>query len=1051
MSFTVYRSSAGSGKTFTLVKEYLKIVLQDTDAFRNILAVTFTNKAAAEMKHRVLHSLEELSDPLIPFSKPLHIAILSETGLGEAEIRSNAAEALKKILHHYSDFAIGTIDSFSHRIIRAFAHDFGLPVNFEVELDSGKLIETAVDLLLEKAGDDEPLTALLVGFLENKMEEDKSWAIDKILISFSGLLLDEESQQHLFKLRSLSAEDFKAIAIFLRKKIREFEKSAGDVASKAQNAIRETGLEHQAFANGRYGISWYFEQIANGRFDKIIPSPKISSMVAKDVWHNAKATPAEKSAIDAIRHVLLESYNQLQYIVASYPVYVFYNLLETSIYPLAVLNSIDRIMQEFKKQNNIIHISEFNTRIASIVLGEPVPFIYERIGEKYNHILIDEFQDTSALQWQNFVPLIENSLASGHFNLVVGDGKQAIYRWRNGDVEQFSALPALKGSRENPVIKEREEALNRYFQEKFLNRNFRSRKEIISFNNDFFRFICGFLDESRAKVYSGLNQETDSAQDGGYIRISFVDKPDDEEAPAGQMPGKTTGIIADCRNDGYAWNDIAVLCRKNKDASLIARTLVEKNIPVISGESLLLNYSSHVRLLISLVSYLYNPSDQIIQAGILNHYCRTEPGYRKFFNDWLNMPSADDQRTKSFENFISVKTGPYPVGKLKTLPVFDLFIILVRSFCQASANDPYIQFLLNSVLKFSTEVSSSAPDFLEWWDTQKEKLSVVMPSGYDAVQVMTIHKAKGLQFPVVIYPFASERMEPTRPYLWVDLRDGTVPGLTAAILPSVSGMEITSYAGQYKEELQKSMLDLVNILYVAMTRPMERLYILPPKPSKSASQPKSIPSLLKSFLIHKELWEEGCDDYEFGVKITPGWSGKEKVGVCGMSGIAFGDWRDKIRIRARAPEVWNLDDPEANRRFGNVLHMALAGINSEHNADDVIGEMLEKGLMDKKWEEEIRSKISSILSNPELAFLFNENADVKPEAEILTSEGHTLRPDRVVLRGREALIADYKTGRPLDKDKDQLRQYRKRLEEMGYNPVRSYLLYLEPDVRLEEV
>jgi ATP-dependent exoDNAse (exonuclease V) beta subunit len=533
MSFTVYRSSAGSGKTFTLVKEYLKIILQDTDSFRNILAVTFTNKAAAEMKHRVLRYLEELANPPIPLSEHLLAALINDTGLSETEIRFKAAGALKKILHHYSDFAIGTIDSFSHRIIRAFAHDFGLPVNFEVELDSDKLIETAVDLLLDKVGDDEPLTALLVNFLESKMEDDKSWAIDKTLVNFSRLLLDEESQQHLLKLRALSADDFKTIALFLRKKIRDFGKSVSDEASVARNVIREAGLGHQAFANGRYGISWYFEQIASGRYDKIIPSSKISGMVSKDSWHSNKATSAEKSAIESIRPVLLETYEKLQSLIAtSYPAYTLYTLLETSIYPLAVLNSIDRIMQEFKKQNNIIHISEFNSRIASIVLFEPVPFIYERIGEKYHHVLIDEFQDTSALQWQNFVPLIENSLASGYFNLVVGDGKQAIYRWRNGDVEQFTALPALKGSNENPVIRDREEALDRNFQEELLNRNFRSKQEIVSFNNDFFGFIIGFLDESLAKVYAGLTQEADSAKEGGYIRISFIDKGDEEAVAA---------------------------------------------------------------------------------------------------------------------------------------------------------------------------------------------------------------------------------------------------------------------------------------------------------------------------------------------------------------------------------------------------------------------------------------------------------------------------------------------------------------------------------------
>lgn len=1052
MSFTVYRSSAGSGKTFTLVKEYLKIILQDTDAFRNILAVTFTNKAATEMKHRILGYLEELSDRSVPFDKPLSIALMRETGLGEPELRANAEEALKKILHHYSDFAIGTIDSFSHRILRSFAHDFGLPVNFDVELDSDKLIETAVDLLMDKAGDDEPLTSLLVGFLESKMDDDKSWAIDKILIRFSSLLLDEESQQHLPKLRSLAPEDFKAIALLIHRKIGEFERSATDAASAAWNSICEAGLEHQSFPNGKFGISCYFQQIAGGRFDKIIPSTKISSMVSRGIWSGTRATSEEKSAIENIKLLLLESYNKLQSLIeTSYNDYILYTLLRTSIYPLAVLNSIDRLMQEFKKQNNIIHIAEFNTRIASVVLGEPVPFIYERIGEKYHHIFIDEFQDTSALQWQNFVPLIENSLASGYFNLVVGDGKQAIYRWRNGDVEQFTALPALKGSRGNPVLMEREKALERYFEEKFLDRNYRSDKEIISFNNDFFSYVSGILDEPRAKVYAGLSQDTGPAKEGGYIRISIPCKPDEEETANEAMIVETIRIIRECRKDGFAWRDIACLCRRNQDASQLARTLVEKNIPVISGESLLLSYSSPVRMMVSLLNHLHSPQDHIIQAEILNHFSQDDPKAGNLFNDWLRLPSTDGLRTRFFENFIAGKTGLENPGLLKTLPVFDLFIILVRSFCPASANNPYIQFFLNSVLKFSTDKSSSSHDFLAWWDEHKNKLSVIMPAGYDAVQVMTIHKAKGLQFPVVIYPFASEKLDTAGSFLWIDLEEGIVPGLTAAILQSTEKMELTSYAGQYHEERQKSMLDLVNVLYVAMTRACNRLYLLCPRPPKSSGPPRSLPSFLKTFLLAKGIWQDDLDTYEFGVKNAFDGPGNKKIMSSEMPRLEFADWRDKIRIRFRAPELWNLDDPEQNRRYGNVLHMVLAGINDVTSADDVINSMLENGWMDNNWEKEVRGKIHTILSEPHLSFIFADHGDVKPEAEILTADGHSLRPDRIIIKGQEAIIVDYKTGRPVDKDKMQVRKYANRLQEMGYTPVRGYLLYLEPDIRLEEV
>ncbi|MCX6282885.1 MAG: UvrD-helicase domain-containing protein, partial [Bacteroidetes bacterium] len=867
MSFTVYKSSAGSGKTYTLVKEYLNIILRDTDSFRNILAVTFTNKAAGEMKHRVLACLEELS--CVPAgtgktTKTLLPSLVEETGLSEKEISFKAGEALKKILHNYSDFSIGTIDSFSHRIIRAFAHDFGLPVNFKVELDADELIETAVDLLLDKAGDDEQLTSLLVNFLENNLEDDKSWAIEKSLMDFSTLLFDEESQMQLPKLRALSIDDFKNIAGLLRRRTRDFERSLQEEAGIAWKAICDSGLEHQAFAYGKSGISWYFEQLAAGRTDKPVPGARLVTAVEKDSWTSGKATSADIEKIESIKHVLYTGFQKLQKLIeSSYSAYRLYKLLMKSVYPLAVLNSIDRILQDFKKQNNIIHISEFNTRIAKIVLGEPVPFIYERIGEKYQNVLIDEFQDTSALQWQNFVPLIENSLASGFFNLVVGDGKQAIYRWRSGDVEQFTSLPALEGSDKDPIIFDRQEALARNFSEKLLDRNFRSGKEIVNFNNDFFGFVSGELDGQRKKVYEGLVQLADENKEGGYINISFTGKAEENgESARDVVLRKILTVIRACRNDGYRAKDIAVLCRANSEASQVAQTLIENSIPVVSGESLLLNYSPLVRMLTGLVRYVFGPVNPVIQAEVLKRYSDLFPGRKPFYNSWLGSEQA--KRTKEFHDFLDERIGGSGAGFLKTLPVYDLFIKLVNSFCPASAGDPYIQFFLNAVLKFSSDKSSSAADFLEWWDDHHQKLSVIMPSGFDAVKVMTIHKAKGLQFPVVIYPFAGERHKNTRKYLWADLDNHEVPGLPAALMASGREMEETAFAGKYKEERQKSMLDLLNLLYVVMTRPEQRLYILPPVPPEKSDGTASVPTLLKAWLKNKQLWEDGRYDYEFG-------------------------------------------------------------------------------------------------------------------------------------------------------------------------------------------
>ena len=420
------------------------------------------------MKQRVLFNLKELAktsekrDPKV--SSVLLPILITETGLSETTIISKSAEALKLILHNYSDFAIGTIDSFSHRVIRTFAHDFGLPVNFNVELDSDELLETAVDLLLDRVGDDKELTGLLVKFLESRMDEDKGWNIDTALMDFARVLLNETGVRHLEKLKNLNLSDFDRIVSEIYRQINAFETKIQEIAGEGVKVIGNSGISPNTFFQGEKGIGGYFGKLAKKRMDSIGSDSYAFKTVTEDKWTAAKASSDDIGKIDGIKEKLTELYLQIrQERDLHQKKYLFLKLLAKTIYPLAVLSEIEQTLSAFKKQNNIVHISEFNRRIAGIVLNEPVPFIYERLGEKFNHVLIDEFQDTSQLQWNNLQPLIENSLASGYFNLVVGDGKQAIYRWRNGDVDQFTKLPAIPGSDSNQLLMDRERILNRKF------------------------------------------------------------------------------------------------------------------------------------------------------------------------------------------------------------------------------------------------------------------------------------------------------------------------------------------------------------------------------------------------------------------------------------------------------------------------------------------------------------------------------------------------------------------------------------------------------------
>jgi len=849
MSFNVYRSSAGSGKTFSLVREYLKMVLKHPPDFRHILAITFTHKAANEMKERVMNTLRDLSG-----SKKLHFTgsslqmqhdLINETGLDREEIALRAGEALSLILHHYSEFSIGTIDSFSHRIIRAFAHDFGLPVSFAVELESKELLTTAVDLLLEQAGNNEDLTRLLVGFLESRMEEDKGWNIDRLLVSFATILLDEEGEAEVKKIASLTMEDFHTISKQLFTRIRSIEQQFKNLGEKALQLIDREGIPASSFYYGKTGIPGYFGYLAQSRMDKLEANLRVKTTMEEDKWVSSKASSDDITAISAIKQELQGIYEEAEVLKQTQSgSYHLAKLLSKTIYPLAVLNEIGRVLDGFKRQQNLVHISEFNSRIAKIVMREPVPFIYERLGEKFHHVMIDEFQDTSKLQWLNFVPLMENALAGGYFNLVVGDGKQAIYRWRNGDVGQFTSLPSLPGREESQLIRQRETLFLQFFKEYKLDSNYRSLPEIVNFNNQFFRWLSQHLDEELQGVYKELEQKSVSGKEGGFVRIEIIAVDESDLTYVEKTINRTEEIINQLLEGGFALQDVAILCRTNRQAGRIARDLIIRGIDVVSSESLLLSYSPGVRFITGMIRLLFEPANTIIQASVINYLLFTG-ALHKEQEDFHTLLTGIGAAVHPGDHFFKILArNGFIVDRdfLLALPVYDLCEVLIRFFGINKTVDPYIQFFLDAVITFTDKKTHSASDFLEWWEQHKGNLSIVVPDGVDAVRIMTIHKAKGLEFPVVIYPFADEILKkPGKNFLWIEIPEEEKLKLKTAFLPVEKQMQDTRYADIYKEEMVKSLLDVVNVLYVALTRPEEQLYILTAPPPSSLKEMKSLP------------------------------------------------------------------------------------------------------------------------------------------------------------------------------------------------------------------
>ncbi len=1050
MSFTVYKSSAGSGKTFTLVKEYLCLVIVNPYRFRSVLAITFTNKAADEMKQRILQTLnllsnyQNLDEAKLDKLKFLLPELIKQTGLTETEIIRNSQLTLSLILHNYSNFAISTIDSFVHKIVRTFANDLNLPINFNVELDGENLISQAVDLLINQLGNQELLTDFLFDYAKTKIDEDKSWHIETDLKSFARILLDEESQLKIEKLNKLELSDFKLILNKLNRLTNEFIESISTKGIEVRNHIKSHNIPHEAFYQGKNGISAYFDKLANKQISR--PNSYVEKTIEENKWTSAKASATDKAAIESIKDFIIYKYNDLlSFFNVNYESYIIRIAILKNIYSLALLNEIEKFIKEIRENEYTVHISEFNKRISEIVINEPIPFIYERLGEKYKHFLIDEFQDTSVLQWLNLLPLIDNSLAEDQFNMIVGDGKQAIYRFRGGEVEQFALLPALYKKTEDIVLLERENALKRNFEQKNLKSNFRSKAEIVEFNNQFFQFASSLLEDNMKIIYNEHNQEYNELNKGGLVKLNFIINENIEEY-SDLTHSNILETIMDLQNDDYQWRDICILCRNNMQANKIAGFLTEKNINVISNESLLLKSSSPVRLLISLLKLISNSDDLISRAHILIHLILNKENKEELLRIITNNNLLKLKTDKTeFENFLKTLGYEFSFINLSQLTLYQLCENLIDIFFKQTIN-PYLQFFLDNVLNFTNKNSSNILDFLVWWDKKKDKLALKTPSGINAVNIMTIHKSKGLEFKVVIFPYADEKQRKTKDSFWIDVEDDELNPLETALLKMDAVFKETCYSDIYTLEDDKSKLDLINLLYVALTRPSDRLYIFTQIPKSETTV--TLSSIFKNYLISKNLWSELNDNYCFGNPQKQKLSTVKTVdNMLQLKSVNISNWQQKIMISHLAPVIWNIEDPEKNRRFGNSIHWVLSKIENSEDIESKI-DSLSVTIIDNEEKNTLKRLLLDLSKIDEIKFLFDKKYLVKNEAEILLKNGKTIRPDKILLSDDEAIIIDFKTGKQELSHRNQLEKYELSLKEMNYKNIIKCLIYIneQPEI-----
>lgn len=1029
MSFTIYQASAGSGKTFSLAKEYLKIGLSHPDAFKSILAITFTNKAAAEMKNRILSYLTDIDGGDRNSKGVLEMLpkIIEELNISEEKAVENASILLKKIIYNYADFSVMTIDSFFQRILRTFAYDLDIPSNFQLEIDQSEIIEQVVALLIDQVGESEDLTKMMLEFVHSSADDSKSWHIEKEIISFTPELFKEQSALFIDQLSHLSLSQFShIIQNFNAEKIQLRNKITADVQA-IKLLLLNQNIEVDAFSN-----NCLYKWITSIEKETYSIGKVLKKSIEEDSWFPKKNQAKYMLSFQSIEIQFKELLNSTLKIAKRI---LFISTIQKKIFPMALLNELKIMLSHIDSIEHTFHISNTNTKLNEITSNEPAPFIYERLGEKYAYYFIDEFQDTSRLQWLNVLPLICEALSAYHGvdegkAIIFGDPKQAIYRFRGGDVAQLISLPSIPNPSENQLVSLMEKTISQKFNSINLGTNYRSFENIVTFNNAFFQYLVD-ANPSLLALYKNHKQEFLPSKKGGLVTVSSYIKQESLSFSDFALD-EILNHVESAIKDGYRYKDIAILTRDRTHAPEIADFLSNKGISVISSESLLLTASVKVLFILNILQFNAQPSNQVLAFSI----------YVKFFQ-LFKPDSPIDVNPKlislsELESLFAQHDCVFNFRKLNALNLYEKAESIIRAFHLETPADIYLLTFLN-VLNERTLISPQEHKFWDWWDNNKTTISVEMPDEVNGITLLTIHKSKGLEFPIVIFPNYGSNAK--RDDLWISLSGDNSD--KEYVLPvakiNLNESDENDFSSEIKDELTRVLIDHVNVLYVALTRAVERLHIVINAPPKSPSSFSFLKSLY-DFAISNSLFE--CITTEKSTRFVSGVSDvKRKVEKINLENsvpiqkLFSVDWKENHWISEQ------YENSEA-QNVGNLFHFTMANIQIYSDFALALDYTRKIFKLTPEVILKIEKMASLVMNHRDLKPLFEENTSVFNETEMMNSMGEILRPDRVVVAKDMATVLDYKTGSPSKHYIEQLEKYKALLFEMNYKSVFGLIVYV---------
>ncbi len=1077
---TIYRASAGAGKTHKLTGEYLLLLFTHKGAYRRILAVTFTNKATDEMKNRIVVELYRLSSG----RHSDYVKLLeSAYNLTEKQVRREAREILCNILHDYSAFNISTIDRFFQQTMRAFTREIGLQGGYGIEMDQEMVLREAIDHLLgdlEKPESKE-LLGWLLRFAEDKIENGGEWNLRKDIMAL-GREVFKESFKSFSDAVVEDIRDKQALEKYknqLYAIIRSVESEAKTLGEKGMALMKAYGLQPADFRGGSRSALFFFERLSKGEMKP--PSASFVSLADNlEGCFTKTTTPAMRQLIGC---VFTEGLNDcIKGVAALFDDLTAYHTAREIVryyYTLGILTDISRQIAAYREEKNIMLIADTTELLNKIMDGSDAPFIYEKTGTRIDHYMIDEFQDTSGMQWKNFRPLIEESLAADRPNLIVGDVKQSIYRFRNSDWKLLDEQVRL-------------DFTERQVREDTLQENWRSLRYIVEFNNAFFTSAPAVLQtlyneqletssltetERQAfftKVMSAYDKSFQQVPPpfrgkDGHVRIDFL-SPEDEEGKDWKTAAleRLPATLEHLQDNGYDLKDIAILVRTNQEGAAVADTLLnyKESHPseryrydLISDDALFVGSSTAVRFLIAMLRHLKNPEQLPPRRIAIYSYAVLTGQFRPEALSGTDFPPEIGRQL-----LLLARQSLYETTE-------GLFRLFEDSFPENE--QVFVQAFLDLVSDYTQKESPDLGRFLKWWDDTGYRQTIATPGEQNAVRILTVHKSKGLGFKAVILPFSDWEIDhkPTKPViLWC--RPAVSPFDRLHLVPVRYGQLLsqTIFARDYFEEKLHAFIDNLNTLYVAFTRAKEELIAFAPRPKKidvktgKTEKIGSIADLLWAGLTaglkdtrHGEplLPLSGAFDPEAGCfELGHWWQAARKTTdetlpeEMAMTRLHSVTADDRLQLRLYGKSFF-FDNPL--RKHGALMHEILSGIRTKKDILPTIGSYRRAGIIDREEAALLASRLGKLLDRAEIAGWYDGTKQILNEVDILQGPGESRRPDRVMIDGESVTVVDYKFGIRIDKHyRYQVRNYLQLIRQMGYKKVEGYLWYVELD-KIEHV